>query len=130
MLDINFFAVIAAAVSSFLVGGLWYSPLLFGKKWMVESGFDETKAGPSLKVFGLSFLYALFAALIFSLLLGPNPTMAKAIEFATLVSIGLIVTSFGINYQFSNKSAMLLLIDGGYHTAQFLLYGVILATWQ
>ena len=31
-MEINMLAVVAAAVSSFIIGGLWYSPMLFGKK--------------------------------------------------------------------------------------------------
>jgi hypothetical protein len=38
--------------------------------------------------------------------------------------------SFGINYQFANRGATLWLIDGGYHTLQFLIYGLILGLWR
>lgn len=36
MSDINYYAVLVAALLSFAVGGLWYSPLLFGKMWLEE----------------------------------------------------------------------------------------------
>ena len=41
-----------------------------------------------------------------------------------------MATSFGINYQFSNRSPVLLGIDGGYHVGQFLLFGLILGLWH
>ena len=128
--EINFFAVVAAAVSSFLLGGIWYSPMCFGNTWIKESGFDESQAGHPVQVFGLSLFFALIAAFAFSILLGPTPDMLSAIHFALLVGFGFIGTSFAINYQFSNKSLVLLAIDGGYHLTQFLLYGVILALWH
>ena len=31
---INWLAVLVAGISSFVVGGIWYSPGLFGKAWM------------------------------------------------------------------------------------------------
>ena len=37
---INHWAAIVAAISTFVIGGLWYRPL-FGKKWMEANGFTE-----------------------------------------------------------------------------------------
>ena len=63
-IQLNIFAILVAAVSSFLLGGLWYSPLLFGKMWQREAG-DARKPGDKhpVKVFGVSFIFALVAAL-------------------------------------------------------------------
>ena len=36
-------AVFAAAVSSFLLGGVWYGPL-FGKAWNAAAGMDDDMA--------------------------------------------------------------------------------------
>jgi len=130
MNDVNLIAVFAAAISSFLLGGLWYSPALFGKAWMKEANYEESQAKHPAKVFGLSFLFALMSAFGFSMLLGPAPELLLAIHYALLVGIAFVGTSFAINYQFSNKSLLLLAIDGGYHLSQFLLYGVILASWH
>jgi hypothetical protein len=43
---------------------------------------------------------------------------------------GVVAASFGINYQFANRPATLWLIDGGYHTVQFAIYGLILGLWR
>ena len=54
---INHFAVVAAAIATFVIGGLWYSPLLFHKAWMDANGLNESelkKTGMG-KSFGLSF---------------------------------------------------------------------------
>ena len=53
---INWLAVIAAALSNFLLGGLWYSPMLFGNAWAKENGLDEQdlKKGTA-KILGFSF---------------------------------------------------------------------------
>lgn len=39
--DVNYIAVFLAAVAGMVIGGLWYSPLLFGKLWMHLSGITE-----------------------------------------------------------------------------------------
>ena len=41
MSAVNILAVLIAAVSSFLLGGLWYSPALFGKAWQREVGLTD-----------------------------------------------------------------------------------------
>jgi hypothetical protein len=43
-LDLNWFAVLAAALSAFALGGLWYGPL-FKKAWCREAGVDPQKKG-------------------------------------------------------------------------------------
>ena len=40
MLKINFLAVTVAAVAAFLVGALWYSPLLLGKAYLDARGMN------------------------------------------------------------------------------------------
>ena len=129
-MDVNLLAVIAAATSSFLLGGLWYSPLLFLKRWNAAMGLREEDSGHPAKVFGLSFLFAVIAAYVFALLLGPNPVLSEAWKAGLLVGLGFVAMSFGINYQFANRPLSALFIDGGYHTIQFMLYGLILGAWH
>ena len=40
---INVWAVLVAAVSAFVLGGLWYSPMLFGPKWNRDAGMSPDK---------------------------------------------------------------------------------------
>ncbi|MEX3008071.1 DUF1761 domain-containing protein [Hoeflea sp. TYP-13] len=42
---INWLAVIVGAVAAFLVGWLWYSPMLFGRKWAEGVGVEMGKPG-------------------------------------------------------------------------------------
>jgi len=129
-MEINLWAVLAAAVSSFLLGGLWYSPLLFLKPWNAAMGRTEEDNGHPAKVFGLSFAFSFLSAYVFATLLGPNPVLSEAVRAGLLVGIGFVGMSFGINYQFANRPPSALFIDGGYHTGQFLLFGLILGAWH
>ena len=51
-------AVVVAALSSFALGGVWYSTTLFGATWRRAAGGPEVQVH-SAKVFGLSCLFAL-----------------------------------------------------------------------
>ncbi|MDJ0711735.1 MAG: DUF1761 domain-containing protein [Woeseiaceae bacterium] len=130
MTEINLFAVLAAAASSFLLGGLWYSPMLFLNPWNRAMGRTAKDNGHPARVFGLSFFFAVIAAFVFALLLGPAPVLSEAWKAGLLVGVGFVAMSFGINYQFANRPISALFIDGGYHTTQFVLYGLILGAWH
>lgn len=62
----NFYAVLVAALSSFVVGFIWYNPKVFGTIWMKESGMTEEKAknGNMAKIFGLTFVFSFLLAFI------------------------------------------------------------------
>ncbi len=125
----NVYAVVVAAVSSFVLGGLWYSPALFGRSWNRENG-GEVPQGHPAKVFGVSFVFSLLAAFAFAWLVGPEPEPRKALLCGVVAGFGMVAASFGINYQFAQRSAKLWAIDGGYHTVQFMLFGLILGVWH
>jgi len=63
-MEFNFLAILVAALSSFVVGFIWYNPKVFGTIWMKEIGLTEEQAQKSnmLKIFGLTFVYAFMLA--------------------------------------------------------------------
>lgn len=130
MEHINWAAVLAAAVSAFALGGLWYGPL-FKNAWCREAGIDPG-AAPRHRawVFGTAFACSLLAAFAFAAFFGPAPGALHAVHNGLLVGAAWVATSFGINYAFAGRSLKLWLIDGGYHVLQFVLYGLIIGLWR
>ena len=129
--QINYLAVIAAAISAFLLGGLWYSAL-FGKSWMAASGMTEERARQAnqAKVFGVAFIWSLLGAYVFAMFLGPAPAFGFATAAGFAAGLFWVAGSFAINYEFEQRPGRLLLINGGYHTLQYTLYGAILGLWH
>ena len=124
----NHFAIIVAAASSFARGGRWYSPVLFGAAWNRENGGVPPPGHPA-RVFGAAFVFSLAAAYALAWWLGPAPALEAALGKGALAG-AMVAASFGINYQFAQRSGRLWLIDGGYHLAQFLLFGLVLGLWH
>ena len=126
-MDVNWIAVLVAAVSAFILGGLWYGPL-FGKKWMAHTGMTEERAKSMnmARTFGLSFILSFVAAFVFAMFLGRHP----GVEFATgagfAAGLCWVGASFGINDLFEDRPFGLWLINAGYHTLQFTIYGLVL----
>lgn len=129
MPEVNYLAVVIAAVASFLLGGLWYSNVLFGKVWQREAGVtdEQLKNGNMAKIFGLSLVLALIAAWVFALFLGPRPPVALGLGAGFSAGLCWVAASFGMNYLFERRSFKLFLINGGYHTLQFTIIGLVLA---
>lgn len=130
MYGYNVFAILVAAASAFMLGGLWYSKALFGQLWNSESGMDKKAGGHPARVFGVSFVFAVIAAIGFAYLIGPAPELRYALKQGAIVGLCFVTTSFGINYQFANRSNLMWAIDSGYHALQFILYGLVLGIWH
>jgi Protein of unknown function (DUF1761) len=122
---INYWAVLIAAASAFILGGVWYSPILFGRRWLLEVQLSDAQLAQSNKaiIFGTAFVLTFAASWMFAMFLGPKPAFGLAIGAGFAAGLFWVATSFGINYLFARRSLMLFLIDGGYHTVQFSLIG-------
>ncbi len=132
MPDLNWWAILAAGVSSFVVGAVWYSPALFGKIWQREAGLtdEQLKAGNPAKIFGGAFVLSMVAAVVFAMFLGPAPSLGLAVGAGFSAGLCWVAASFGINYLFERKSLALFLVNGGYHTLQFTVLGLVLGLWH
>ena len=129
MPHVDWIASIVAAVSAFVLGGLWYSPMMFAKAWQKDTGLsdEQLNAASKAKIFGGAFVFCLLAAVVFSMFLGPDPSVGFGFGAGASAGVFWVAGSFGVNYLFELKPARLLFINGGYHAVQFTLYGLILA---
>jgi hypothetical protein len=128
----NIWAVLVAALSTFLIGGLWYSPALFGKAWMRENGFTEEsmKGANMTKIFGLAFLLGIIAAINLAMFMGPEDDPAMGAMWGFLAGFGWVATFVGTHYLFERRSLKLFLINAGYSIVSLTLMGMILAAWK
>src|SRR5262245_33894711 len=105
-LDINWLAVLVAAIATFVLGGFWYGPL-FGRVWRAAEGQTEPPAKESQHhpafVYGLSFVLMLIAAAILAIALEPNPNVPRSVTVGLAVGIGWVATAFGVNYLFAGR---------------------------
>ena len=130
MPQVNYLAVVLAALSAFVLGGLWYS-LLFAKPWAALTGQSDEmlKSGNKAVVFGGAFLLNLVAAYVLAMFVG-----GTGLRFSTLagLAVGLcwVAVSLGINYLFERRPIGLWLINGGYFTLQYTLMGAIIGAFN
>jgi hypothetical protein len=134
-MEINWLAAVVAGIVGFFSGGLWYSKAMFCDAWCKEAGVTmpgpETppKHHPAL-VFVQGVILSIVSAVLLAKLLGPAPELLHALKWSAAAGAGFVAAAFGINYGFAQKSVKLWLIDGGYHTVQFTLIGLVLGLWH
>jgi len=131
-LHFNFLAIVTAALATFAVGGLWYSPILFARPWMRECGLSEQQArtAPMGRIFGLSALAALVMATNLAAFLGGKATLTFGLAAGAATGVGWVAMSLGVTYLFEQRSLRLWLIDSGYQVVTYTLMGGILGAWH
>lgn len=158
-MEINFFALLAAAASTLVVGFIWYNPKVFGTIWMNESGMTEEKMkGANMPlIFGLSLVYAFFIAFILQFLtihqygvFGLVEGNANDLLFITMMEThGNMFRSFGhgalhgfmaglflalpliaTNSLYERRSWKYSLVTGGFWIVCFIIMGGIICAWK
>jgi hypothetical protein len=129
---LNWLAVLVAAVSAFVLGGLWYGPL-FGRAWQANVGLtdDAIAAADKGKTFGGAFLLTLVAAFGLAMLLQlhPAPGLVPGLSAGALVGVAFAATTTGINYLFAQKTMALFAVDAGYMVAMLAVMGGVIGGW-
>jgi hypothetical protein len=142
MENINWLAVLVAGLSAFVLGGVWYSPALFGKAWMKDSELSEEriKAGNKGKIFGATAIFSLIMAANLAMFLADGPATcppecAQRTDLAWGATAGFLAgiwtfAAIAIHSLFELKCWRLILINGGYSLLSLVLMGAIIGLWR
>jgi hypothetical protein len=136
---LNWLAIFVAAISTMVVGFLWYSPLLFARPWMREMGYDpndkaktqemQKSAGPA---YAGSFVASLISA--FTVALFFHALRVDSLHTGFMASfhiwLGFVATVQFTGALFTKQSMKLFAINTGYQLVCYLVMGVILSLWQ
>ncbi len=130
---LNHVSVFVAAAVNFLLGGLWYSPVLFARAWMNAVGFTEEDvkrgAGP------MPYVWAFVTSLLTAYALGCVLSAVQAVTLGDGLLVGFMCAfgftiPAGIHYAFEARPLKLFFLNYGYSTAGILLMCVVLTMWK
>ncbi len=132
--NVNFWAVLVAAIASYIIGSLWYSPVLFGKVWAYYMGLtpEKMKASGMGKTYVGSFITTLVMAYVLAhfIILGGAGNVAAGAQIAFWIWLGFVATVAMGSIFWENKAKKLYLINVGYSLVSLVVMGVILALWR
>jgi len=135
--NVNILAVVVAAVATFLLGAVWYSPILFAKQWMHAHGYTPEKV-EDMKRKGMVRPYAVagvcYVVMAYVLALLASYTQAasfgQGLWLGFLAWLGFAATLGLTANMFSDKPVAVWVIDAGYQLAYLLVMGVIVSVWR
>jgi hypothetical protein len=133
---VNNVAVLVSGAVIFALGGLWYSPVLFAKRWVALIGKTEEELKANAGSMPMSYLVVLLCGLVtayvMALVVG-NFAPGSAVDGAIVGALCWVgfagATSYGTAL-FAGKPRGLWLIDSGFNLVAFIVAGIILAIWR
>lgn len=133
---VNYLAVIAAGVASMLVGYIWYSPLLFGKKWIKLIGLTDKKMKKmqeeAPKSMAMGFIIQLVQAYVIALVVY-NLGLTNFVEGMVLglwLWLGFVTATQLTGVLYSGKSFNLYAVDTGYQLVSIVVMSGLIAGWM
>lgn len=133
-MNINLIAVIVCTLFTFILGGLWYSKLLFAKVFMKH--INKTEEELKRKSSPMIFLYELIAAFITTYVLASIILFVGAADFwrgfqiGIIVWIGFVAMTQLSTVTFEQRSFTLYLIHISYRLVAISISGGILSVWK
>ena len=136
-LSVNYLAAIVAAVVSFIVGWLWYSPKLFGNAWMAASGIKKSDIAKSKKKGMITSMVAGFIVQVVMAsvlgvfisatggsgwLEGLNTGFWAWLGFVATIGLGIVI--------WEGKPMKLFWINSLHWLVALLIQGAILGAWM
>ena len=128
---INIWAVLVAGVVYYILGFLWYSPILFGKAWMNSLGKtkDEMEFGPK-ELIG-SIIVALVIPLIIAVFLELIGTWDLIIALLVSILVFIVMACIMLNaLLYGSMNIKTFLINSGYQLVGLILIGIIIGLWK
>ena len=124
-------SVLVAALSGFVIGGLWYGPV-FRKPWMKYSGmsFERGKQQKPALVFGGAYVLNVVAATRIAFLLPAAHSGLLGVHVGAFAGLLLVGPALGVIYLFESRPWQLWLINTGYQTVNFAAMGAIIGVWK
>jgi hypothetical protein len=138
MTEVNYIAILAAAILNMLLGFVWYSPMLFGKQWSELMGWGKMsekemkkKQQEAMPAYMWSFVGSLLMAYVFVHVLNAfgDKTLAGGAQGGFWMWLGFVAPVMLSGNMFNNKPLKLFYIDGGYRLVSLIAMGALLAYW-
>ena len=132
--DINYVAVLVAAISNMVVGSLWYGPV-FGSYWMKLNNFTPE----SMKTMHLKPAHAMVGGAVTALLMsyvlahvaqafGAVGIMG-ALQLAFWVWLGFVLVTLAESFLWEGKTYKLLVLNGARSIVTLVVMASIIVLW-
>jgi hypothetical protein len=136
MVHVNYLAVLVAAVAAFILGWLWYSPLLFFQTWMRLRGMDPAAAMAGAKMPSGKLVTEFLRCVILAYVIARFVTMLGigswlgAVHFGLILWIGFPVVLLSGSVLWENVPWKVAAIHAGDWLVKMLVIPIIVSLWR
>ncbi len=129
--DLNWLAILVAAVAFFALGALWYQPKVMGNKWMKAAGVDPSEASPNPWIFvGTLIAYFLMAMVLAVIAQGIGASsVGDGLVLGLFTGVVFVGAQAWVNATYEGRSLDLVLVNGGVGVLGHVIMGIIVSVW-
>jgi hypothetical protein len=129
--DVNWWAVLAAAVINMVIGAIWYSPSGFGKSWMKVTGHKMGGGSPNT-AYAVSTIGALLQAwiLVHFVRYAGSTTFWKGAWTGFWLWLAFVGVVMATNIVFEGRDWKIWKINAGYFLVVLVINAGLLAAWR
>lgn len=135
--DVNWLAVIVAALAYFVIGAVWYAPPVFGAMWMAAGGMtrEQSEEGPGAAIFAVPLVGSVLSTLALGMLAvaSGTDTLSEGIVLGFVVAIGFALAISLVTAAFESTKPKPMLwgaVNAGYHIVGTVVAGAIIGAWR
>jgi len=136
METINLWSIIVASIVAFVIGAIWYSPILFGKEWMTlikmtDKDLAEAKTKGVTKFYIIQFIFTVisFCVLGFAMSELGIQTASDGAFIGLIAWLGFVLPIGISNLIWENKPFKLILINTISTLLTLVIGGAIIGSW-
>jgi hypothetical protein len=133
--NMNWLAILVAAIAYFMLGAIWYSKALFAGKWAAAVGInmnDPDKSKGLAKMMIGSFLLILVTCIGIAFLVNrfDLTLLPSGLKLGLITGICFATTAVSISFIYESRPTVLYFIDCGYHLVGHIAAAIILVLWR
>ena len=130
--NISWLAIILCGVSTSVLGMIWYSPAVFYKAWAEDAGLtpEVAKTLNMPRAVICTVILGVLAAFVMATFIPPGAGVLHGISYGFRAGLFFVGAFTAVNYIWSRRSLRMGLIDAGYQTVQFTIYGALIGWLQ
>ena len=129
--DLNWVAILVAAVAFFAVGAVWYQPKMMGTRWMKAAEVNASEASPNPWIFAGTlvayFLMAMVLAMIAKGIGASSP--GDGLVLGLFTGVVFVAAQTWINTAYEGRSFDLVLVNGGIGVIGHVIMALIVTVW-
>lgn len=130
--QIDYLAVVFAAVAGLGLGAIWYLPGVFGTAWRNALGKESWQLRDPRKTVAFRTAATVVTAFALSILIvgGGVTTLGGSIRLGLVVGVGIVVPTLAADYHFSGQSRMLIVLTAAHRIAHVLIMCAVIGAFR